>query len=38
VADEALVLVRGVGRPHRLHEEAVEVVRAHPLEHELVDV
>ena len=34
---EALVLVSRVGRPHRVHEQAVELGRADPLEHRLVD-
>ncbi len=36
--DEALVLVGRIRRPDGLHEQPVEVGRAHPVEHELVDV
>src|SRR6476620_12348292 len=38
VPDEALVLVRRVGAAHGLEQQAVELGRGDPLEHELVDV
>jgi hypothetical protein len=38
VPDEALVFVLGIARAHRVHEQAVELRRCDPVEHELVDV
>jgi hypothetical protein len=38
VPDEALVLVVGIAGPHRVHQQAVELRRGDPVEHELVDV
>src|SRR3954453_23771061 len=38
VGDEVVVLVRGEGGAHRVHEETVELGPAHPVEHHLVQV